>query len=121
MSQELANVDIEASNKKDEASDHVHPAGLGNETAAITEQQQGRHLLTYKEGNKLLMKMDFYLIPLMMLIYTLRAMDGSAVSYVKTMNPKSDRNIVKQLHMTTDEYGYTLTVFTVFYAIGELP
>ena len=44
MSREVPNVDVESSTKKDEASDHVRVAGHENGAAAITEQQQGRHL-----------------------------------------------------------------------------
>ncbi|CAD6583332.1 MAG: hypothetical protein CYPHOPRED_002341 [Cyphobasidiales sp. Tagirdzhanova-0007] len=57
----------------------------------------------------------------MMTAYLLRGLDQGAISYVKTMNPHSSRNILSQLSMTDNGFSYASTVFTLFYALGELP
>ncbi|OCF32499.1 hypothetical protein I317_06825 [Kwoniella heveanensis CBS 569] len=92
-----------------------------NGLSTIEEQQERRNLFTYSEGQKILRKVDMRLMPFLLLTYLLRGMDGGAISYVKTMNPKSPTNILNQLHMTTNQYGYASTTFTLFYALGELP
>lgn len=37
------------------------------------------------------------------------------------MNAKSPTNILTQLHITSDQFALASTLFTLFYALGELP
>ncbi|KAG7448395.1 MFS general substrate transporter [Guyanagaster necrorhizus] len=50
-----------------------------------------------------------------------RNLDSNIVSYVKTINTGKSTNILKQLHMTTDQYGYLSTVFTCTFLAFEVP
>ncbi|KAM0748528.1 MFS general substrate transporter [Meredithblackwellia eburnea MCA 4105] len=99
----------------------VQVRAAGNGLPTIEEQQEKRTLFTYSEGQRILRKIDWYLLPILMFAYMIKAMDSAAISYVKTMNSGTKYNIIKELHMTTNDYSYTSTVFTVFVALGEVP
>ncbi|KAK0437463.1 MFS general substrate transporter [Desarmillaria tabescens] len=50
-----------------------------------------------------------------------RNLDSNIVSYIKTINTGKSTNILTQLHMTTDEYGYLSTIFTCTFLAFEVP
>ncbi|WWC93883.1 hypothetical protein V866_000720 [Kwoniella sp. B9012] len=106
--------------KEDAFLDTVNAVPEGG-LSTIEEQQRQRTLFSYSEGQKILRKVDLRLMPFLLLTYILRGMDGGAISYVKTMNKGSPTNILNQLHMSSNQYSYASTTFTLFYALGELP
>lgn len=89
--------------------------------SAIEEEMQARTNFSYSEGQKILRRIDWHLVPILCLAYFMKGLDGAAVSYVKTMNPGKATNILAQLGMSSNDYSYNSTVYTVFVALFEIP
>ncbi|KAI5480543.1 MFS general substrate transporter [Pseudohyphozyma bogoriensis] len=74
---------------------------------------EARKNLTYKEGQRILRKIDLNVMPLLILAYLIKNIDSNAISYVKSMNPNTPTNIAIQLGMSTNAYAWTSTIFTI--------
>ncbi|KAK0192494.1 MFS general substrate transporter [Armillaria mellea] len=87
----------------------------------VQEAEQILSQYTFVETKKILRRVDLHLLPLLMLAYLLKNLDSNIVSYVKTINTGKSTNILKELHMTTNEYGYLSTIFTCTFLAFEVP
>ncbi|KAK4684453.1 hypothetical protein P7C73_g5723, partial [Tremellales sp. Uapishka_1] len=88
---------------------------------SVTESVSLRQQFTYADSQRLKRKADWRLLPILITAYLIKNMDGNIVSYVKTMNTGEASNILKSLHMTTDQYAFAATCFTVPFIIFEIP
>ncbi|KAK0482181.1 MFS general substrate transporter [Armillaria novae-zelandiae] len=91
------------------------------EDPVVLKDEQVLSQYTFAETKKILQRVDLHLLPLLMLAYLLKNLDSNIVSYVKTINTGKATNILKELHMTTDEYGYLSTIFTCTFLAFEVP
>ncbi|ORY35300.1 MFS general substrate transporter [Naematelia encephala] len=85
------------------------------------ETEAVNYNFTYKETQKLLRRVDLHLIPLLMLAYLLKNVDGNILSYMKVMNSGQPTNVLKQLHMTANDWSYLSTVATVPFLVFDIP
>ncbi|KAK0219920.1 MFS general substrate transporter [Armillaria fumosa] len=91
------------------------------EDPVVLKDEQVLSQYTFAETKKILRRVDLHLLPLLMLAYLLKNLDSNIVSYVKTINTGKSTNILKELHMTTNEYGYLSTIFTCTFLAFEVP
>ncbi|RSH85119.1 uncharacterized protein EHS24_006712 [Apiotrichum porosum] len=85
------------------------------------DQYQERNLFSYQQSKKLLRPADWHILPILILLYLSKNMDGNLVSYVKTINSTSESNILKALNITSDQYAYVSTCFSVTFLLFEVP
>ncbi|KAK4689324.1 hypothetical protein P7C73_g789, partial [Tremellales sp. Uapishka_1] len=109
---------MEEKNLDGQASVDVQPIGAG---LVDSDKAEARKLFTYEDSIRLKRKADIRLIPLFILLYLVKNIDSNIISYVKTMNKGTHLNILTQLHMTSDQYAYLATTFTVSFALFEVP
>ncbi|EIM81962.1 MFS general substrate transporter [Stereum hirsutum FP-91666 SS1] len=76
---------------------------------------------SYHDTRKILRKVDMHLLPLLMLSYLLKNLDVNMISYVKTMNSGQPTNALTQLGMSTNDWAWNSTVYTITFMIFELP
>lgn len=76
---------------------------------------------TYEEENRVLRKVDFRLLPFLILIYFCKNLDVNNISYVKIMNVDEPTNILTQLKMTSDEWAWTATAYYITFIVFEVP
>ncbi|GJD04331.1 pantothenate transporter [Colletotrichum higginsianum] len=100
--------------------------------------------LTVEEEKKLIRKVDWRLIPLLAMLYLVKKLDESnvgllklnatpfrpstppralsePVSQARIMNKGTERNILTQLDVTSDQYGMVTVLYTVPYILAEIP
>ncbi|VUC27958.1 unnamed protein product [Clonostachys rosea] len=126
---------VEASAEQELAS-HVDHLGLKTAQrsgkAAITDDGTGIFedeltreaaltALTAEEEKRLLRKVDWRLIPLLCMLYLVKKLDENNVSNARIMNKGTDRNILTQLGITSDQFGMVTVLYTVPYIVAEIP
>ncbi|OQE36098.1 hypothetical protein PENCOP_c012G00483 [Penicillium coprophilum] len=82
---------------------------------------RARATLSSAEEKKLLRRIDWHLIPLLAVMYMLKSVDFSNVSYARIMDKGTSRNIMTELKMTSDQYNLVTTMYYVPYIIAEAP
>ncbi|RSH84130.1 uncharacterized protein EHS24_005633 [Apiotrichum porosum] len=85
------------------------------------DQHEERNLFTYQQGKQLLRRADWHILPILILLYLSKNMDGNLVSYVKTINTTSESNILAALNITSNQYAYAATCFSVTFVLFEVP
>lgn len=80
-----------------------------------------RQLFGYDETRRLIRKVDIRLLPPLFIAYLLRSMDTNMTSYVKAINTTDPSNILTQLNMSTNDFSFAATAFSVTYAVFEIP
>ncbi|KAJ5704938.1 hypothetical protein N7536_000627 [Penicillium majusculum] len=76
-----------------------------------------RATLSSAEEKKLLRRIDWHLIPLLAVIYMLKSVDFTNVSYARTMDKGTAHNILTELKMTSDQYNLVTTMYYVSWGI----
>lgn len=77
------------------------------------EQMRARSLLTYEEEKKLLRRIDWHIMPLCAIAFLLKNIDSTNVSNARIMNTGTNRNILKQLGMSSNEFNFVSTIYYV--------
>ncbi|KAL4878446.1 major facilitator superfamily domain-containing protein [Aspergillus karnatakaensis] len=77
--------------------------------------------LTAEEEKKLIRRIDWRLVPLLCLLYFMKKIDETNASNARIMNKGTDRNILTQLNITSDEFGLITVIYTVPYIVAEIP
>lgn len=90
----------------DTAQDHI-----GGFDAA---RMRDRTLLTAKEEKALMRRVDWHLMTVCSLLFLLKNIDADNISNARIMNRDTDRNIMTELNMTSDQYN----LLTVLYYVG---
>lgn len=107
------------------------------------DRHEERNLFTYQQGKQLLRRADWHILPILILLYLSKNMDGNLVSvslrlsrrsrpfkpvltylgiqYVKTINTTSESNILTALNITSNQYAYAATCFSVTFVLFEVP
>lgn len=66
-------------------------------------------------------QIDWHVLPLLIAAYLIKNIDGNAISYVKIMNKGEPGNILAMLDITTDQFTWTATLFTIPFMLAEIP
>ncbi|KAF7621108.1 pantothenate transporter [Aspergillus flavus] len=82
---------------------------------------RARASLSSAEEKKLLRRIDWHLIPLLAIMYMLKSVDFTNVSYAQTMDKGTSRNILTELKMTSNQYNLVTTMYYIPYIIAEAP
>ncbi|CAH0058411.1 unnamed protein product [Clonostachys solani] len=103
---------------------HIQPRDTnvdGENTAEITgydhERMKDRGLLSYEEEKKLLRRVDIRLMILCAIIFMIKNVDANNAAHARIMNRGTDRNILTQLKMTSDDYNWVSTIYFVTWGI----
>lgn len=78
------------------------------------ERMRARASLTAEEERKLMRRVDLRIMTLCSLLFLFKNIDSDNISNARIMNRGTDRNIMTQLGLTSDEYN----LLTVFYYVG---
>ena len=79
-----------------------------------TDRMAARTLLTADEEKKLLRRIDWHIMPLCSFMFMLKNMDADNTSNARIMNDGTDRNIMTQLNMSSNQY----LLLPVLYYVG---
>ncbi|KAE8154376.1 major facilitator superfamily domain-containing protein [Aspergillus avenaceus] len=92
--------------------DKAPPADIAQGTLQGTTDH-----LTYTdaENKAVLRKIDFFLLPLMMVTYCIQYLDKSCISYAALWGMK------QEAHLVGDQYSWLTTIFYIGYLVGEFP
>ncbi|KAJ5095120.1 pantothenate transporter [Penicillium argentinense] len=103
-----------------------------NETLFFTEYEddiipgydsnlmRARAMLSSADEKKLLRRIDWHLIPLLAIMYLLKSVDFTNVSYARIMDKGTSHNILTEQKMTSDQYNLVTTMYYIPY-IPEAP
>ncbi|KAL1885674.1 hypothetical protein Plec18167_001169 [Paecilomyces lecythidis] len=76
---------------------------------------------TAEEEKRIMKKVDARFLILTGLMYMIKTIDYTNASSVKVLQVGSDRNILKELHMTADQYNWIQSIYFISYIIFEAP
>ncbi|KAM0547553.1 hypothetical protein ACHAPJ_010297 [Fusarium lateritium] len=85
------------------------------------ERIKDRALLSPDEEKKLLRRVDFRLMILCAIIFMIKNVDANNAANAKIMNKGTDRNILTQLNMTSDDYNWVSTIYNIPFMLFEIP
>ena len=74
-----------------------------------------------KRGKKLNRRLDARLLPLLCWVYLLNFLDRGNIGNARVLNAETNDDLLSQTNMTSDGYAVTVTLFSVAYAIFEVP
>lgn len=77
------------------------------------ERMRDRSLLTAAEEKALLRKIDWRLMTVCSILFLIKNIDADNISNARIMNKGTDRNIMKQLGMTSDQYNLLAVLYYV--------
>ncbi|CAK7203904.1 hypothetical protein SEUCBS139899_006654 [Sporothrix eucalyptigena] len=123
-----------STNSSDHAADaghHLHFAQRGAEVDAVTadsdidgfdaDRMRARSALTTDEEKKLMRRVDLRMMTLCSLIFLIKNLDAANISNARIMNAGTPRNIMTQLHLTSDEYSLLTVLYYIPYIVLEAP
>lgn len=87
------------------------------DVATLTEEEtlrRNRTLLSASEEKALLRRIDWRIMTICSLLFLLKNIDADNISNARIMNRGTDRNIMTQLNMTSDQYN----LLNVLYYVG---
>ncbi|KAJ9367563.1 hypothetical protein DTO282F9_3381 [Paecilomyces variotii] len=76
---------------------------------------------TAEEEKSIMKKVDARFLLLTGIMYMIKTIDYTNASSVKVLQVGSDRNILKELHMTADQYNWIQSIYFISYIIFEAP
>lgn len=88
----------------------------GDISGIDAERMRARAFLTADEEKKLMRRVDLRIMTLCSLLFLFKNIDSDNISNARIMNRGTDRNIMTQLGLTSDEYN----LLTVFYYVSLL-
>lgn len=80
------------------------------------ERMRARASLAAEEEKKLMRRVDLRIMTLCSLLFLFKNIDSDNISNARIMNRGTDRNIMTQLGLTSDQYN----LLTVFYYVSVL-
>ncbi|KAE8168484.1 major facilitator superfamily domain-containing protein [Aspergillus tamarii] len=93
-------------------------AGTENIAGFDAEWMRARTSLTADEEKRLLRRVDWHIMPLCAIMFLLKNIDSENVANAKIMNKGTDRNILTQLGMTTDQYNLVTVLYYISWGIA---
>ncbi|KAL2421567.1 MFS transporter prlL [Exophiala dermatitidis] len=74
-----------------------------------------------KRSKKLNRRLDYRILPLCCWVYLLNFLDRGNIGNSKVLNQETGDDLLQRTHMTTDGYALTVTLFSIAYALFEVP
>lgn len=87
------------------------------DAAAQTEDEvarRNRTLLSAQEEKALLRRIDWRIMTVCSLLFLLKNIDADNISNARIMNRRTDRNIMMELNMTSDQYNLLNVLYYVW-------
>ena len=87
------------------------------DTATQTEEENARRnrtLLSAQEEKALLRRIDWRIMTICSLLFLLKNIDADNISNARIMNRGTDRNIMTELKMTSDQYNLLNVLYYVW-------
>jgi hypothetical protein len=88
-------------------------ANLAGVDGFDVERMRDRTLLTADEEKALMRKVDWRIMTMCSLLFLMKNLDADNISNARIMNRGTDRNIMTQLGMTSDEYNLLNVLYYV--------
>ncbi|KAF4125518.1 transporter [Geosmithia morbida] len=85
------------------------------------ERMRDRALLTEAEEKALLRRIDWRIMTICSFLFLMKNLDSDNISNARIMNRETDRNILTELNMTSDQYNLLTVVYYVPYIVLEAP
>lgn len=79
------------------------------------------HDFSEKRNRKLNRRLDIRILPLCCWIYLLNFLDRGNIGNARVLNSETGDDMLQQTGMTANDYAITLTIFSLCYAIFEVP
>jgi hypothetical protein len=134
MATEKSEVDLSVSpspHRNDNEIEHFHYVRRGQvlDDDAVSEdivgfdatRMKARTALTYEEEKKLVRRVDWHIMPLVSIMFLLKNLDYANASNARIMNAGTHRNILTQLHMSSNAFNFVSTVYFIPYIVAEAP
>ncbi|EXJ82797.1 hypothetical protein A1O3_06612 [Capronia epimyces CBS 606.96] len=88
-----------------------------------TEDERAAFLATFtlEEEKKILRKIDYHFLLLLGLMHMTKSIDTASAASVKVLQVGQPSNILKELHMTADQYNWVQTFYYFGYIFFEAP
>lgn len=77
------------------------------------ERMRDRTLLTAEEEKALMRRVDWRIMTVCSLLFLMKNLDADNISNARIMNRDTDRNIMTELNMTSDEYNLLNVLYYV--------
>lgn len=74
-----------------------------------------------KRNASLRRRFDRHILPLCAWIYLLNYLDRGNIGNAKVLNSETKDDLLQRTHMTTTDYAITVSMFSVAYALFEVP
>lgn len=74
-----------------------------------------------KRNARLNRRLDIRILPLCCFVYLLNFLDRGNIGNSKVLNAETGDDLLQQTHMTADGYAITVTLFSLAYALFEVP
>ncbi|KAK3634808.1 hypothetical protein LTR56_015089 [Elasticomyces elasticus] len=101
---------------------HTEASGDGSPQPSDTLKiEDGIDLNDKKRARKLVRKMDLHILPLCAWIYLLNYLDRGNIGNSKVLNSESGDDLLQQTNMTATNYAVAVSLFSVAYAVFEVP
>jgi Major Facilitator Superfamily len=84
-------------------------------------RMKARTALTFHQEKKLLRRIDWHIMPIVSIMFLLKNIDYSNASNARIMNGGTPQNILKQLHMSSNDFNWVSTIYYLPYIIAEAP
>jgi hypothetical protein len=93
--------------------------GVSNDEDAIAQTEdetarRNRTLLSAQEEKALLRRIDWRIMTVCSLLFLLKNIDADNISNARIMNKGTDRNIMTELNMTSDQYNLLNVLYYVW-------
>ncbi|KAM0699385.1 hypothetical protein Q7P36_001432 [Cladosporium allicinum] len=93
----------------------------GTEETEEDTNRRNRTPLSAKEEQALLRRIDWRIMTVCLLLFLLKNIDADNISNARIMNRGTDRNVMTELNMTSDQYNLLNVLYYVPYIIFEAP
>ncbi|GAA5837188.1 hypothetical protein JCM11251_005280 [Rhodosporidiobolus azoricus] len=104
--------------EKGDSSSDKDAVGAGGVDSA---EEQIHQQFTYTEQRSILKRIDLYIMPILILAYLNKNLDVNNISNIKIIDQGTSRNILNELNMTSDDYAWLSTIYTIPFIIFEVP
>lgn len=95
---------------------HIEDGGPNLFEDPITEDVQDE-----KRNKAMNRRLDYRVLPLCCWVYLLNFLDRGNIGSAKVLNEETGDSMIQQTRMTADGYALTVTLFSLAYAIFEVP
>lgn len=118
----LENKTVRVSTKCEEVLVSFFSNTLQTKTDKPFENGESLDLVSYEKRSKQLnRRLDIRILPLCCWIYLLNFLDRGNIGNARVLNSETGDDMLQQTRMTPNDYAITLTVFSLCYALFEVP